>query len=181
MLQAGWRLEVRHSVSWHTHNPGMGASVVDAAPGPSMHPLPTALSLELVPFLTCLLSDILQLCSSSPAVQLVTTAKPWDETSTDCLAIVTAYMLLYTVPAWGRLTNASPSPGVTLWETLLQEGWGRFGTKRKTSICQNVLLKNLTSSYSPWSLCPCQYCWPLFSLLPYITVVCSSSLAGSGL
>ena len=85
--------------------------MVDAAPGPSVHLLPAAVSPELVPVLTCLLSDILQLCSSSPAVHLVTAAKARDKTNTDCLAIVTAYMLLYTVPALGRLTNASPSRG----------------------------------------------------------------------
>lgn len=90
--------------------------MVDTAPGPSVHLLPAAVSPELVPVLTCLLSDILQLFSSSPAVQLVTAAKARDETNTDCLAIVTVYMLLYTVPTLGRLTNASLSQGDTLAE-----------------------------------------------------------------
>lgn len=44
------------------------------------------------------------------------------------------------LPGGGTHTLAEPSAG---------EGWGKFGTERKTSLCQNVLLKNLTSSYSP--------------------------------
>lgn len=75
-MRAGWRLEVGRSVSGGARKPGVGASVVDGAPGPSVRLLPAAASPQLVPVLTCLLSDILQLFSSSPAVQLVTAAKP---------------------------------------------------------------------------------------------------------
>lgn len=39
------------------------------------------------------------------------------------------------------------------WKSLPWEGWGRFvWNRRKTSICQNVLFKNLTSSY-PLEVC----------------------------
>lgn len=118
-LAESWKLG---TLSGGTRKPGVGASVVDAVPSSSVHLLPAAVPLEFVPILTCLLSDIPQLFISSPAVQLVTTARPQDETNTDCLAIVTAYMLLYTVPALGRLTNASPCRGWTLWQSLLWEG-----------------------------------------------------------
>lgn len=41
------------------------------------------------------------------------------------------------------------------WKSLPWEGWGRFvWNRRKTSICQNVLFKNLTSSY-PLEVCIC--------------------------
>lgn len=84
-MWAGRRLEVGCSVS---------RGMADAAPDSSEHLLPLPHPPKLVPVLTNLLGDILQLFISSPAVQLVTTAKPRDEIRMDCLAVVTAYMLL---------------------------------------------------------------------------------------